>query len=108
MTSPTLAKLLAHLEQCDACKDAHCAEAHKLAKAWTEAMTARMEPREAAVASTPLSPVEGCSCACCKDGREMVRCYGYASPHACMCDGCVDDEQCSCAFCQALLGKERN
>lgn len=46
-TSPSLAALLAHLEQCEACKDAHCAEAHKLAKAWTEAMTAKMEPREA-------------------------------------------------------------
>lgn len=48
------------------------------------------------------SPVTDCSCACCVDGCEMVRCYGYASPHACMCASCPPDERCDCAFCQAL------
>ena len=46
--TPTLAALLAHIENCPKCSSIYrCPAAVAMAKAWSDAMVARMEPRSA-------------------------------------------------------------
>ena len=46
--TPTLAALLAHIENCTKCSSRYrCSHAVAMAQAWSDAMVAKMEPRSA-------------------------------------------------------------
>lgn len=48
-------------------------------------------------------PTRGCSCTCCEDARERIRCGGEPKGlrlrDACWCRLYSRDERCDCAFC---------